>query len=288
MPTRCRLHWLNPSWVASVGFALPNSVYAVGYVLRSLSIPASRYVDQREAPGLAALRRDDDDAIRRRGAVERRRRRPLHDLDALDLVRVDVAHPAGLCAAGEQRRARDVGRHADAVDDEDRLVAEAHRRQAADARAASRSGLRSRRHDQVRRSRREQVGHRRDGGEFHRLDGVDRDETVLPSSFRIWLPVAVMTTGVRSTATRVSVMSIGLVDAGADLDRPLRFGVAHAKDAKRLRALWHAADDDSAFRVGQTADQRARNRDLRLIDRAVRAHLRHPDRDGLSAVLLQP
>ena len=34
--------------------------------------------------------RDDDDAVRRIGAVQRRGRRTLHDLDVLDLVRIEV------------------------------------------------------------------------------------------------------------------------------------------------------------------------------------------------------
>ena len=76
------------------------------------------------------LRRDDDDAVRRVGAVERRRARPLHDLDVLDLFRVDVRNATvrrttdAYAAAGRVTPAAASTRHADAVDDVDGIVAQ--------------------------------------------------------------------------------------------------------------------------------------------------------------------
>ena len=41
--------------------------------------------------GPSAFGRDEDDAVRRLGSIDRRRRRALQDLDALDVVRVEIS-----------------------------------------------------------------------------------------------------------------------------------------------------------------------------------------------------
>ena len=87
------------------------------------------------------FRRDDDDAVGRVRPVQRRGGRPLYDLEVLDRLRVDVAQTTEIASAVSERRRAVVRRHADAVDDIDRVVVEAHAAHATHADALSRAGL---------------------------------------------------------------------------------------------------------------------------------------------------
>src|SRR5690606_27369916 len=66
----------------------------------------------------AGLRRDLDHAVPGLRAVQRRRGRALHDLDALDVVRVDVRH-----AAHDQHAVHDIERFLAAARRVDRVYA---------------------------------------------------------------------------------------------------------------------------------------------------------------------
>ena len=87
--------------------------------------------------GSASLGEDLDDAGRRIRPVERGRRRALHDLDALDVVGIDVVERApvdvgaALCGPGEGRVARIlIAARTHAVDEDQRLVGQRDRRRA--------------------------------------------------------------------------------------------------------------------------------------------------------------
>src|SRR5262249_43259083 len=83
-------------------------------------------------PGLALLGRDHDDAVRRVRPIERCGRRPLHDLDVLDLLAVEVVKEPELRPAVARRRKR-ARVCAHAIDEDDRRIAEAERVEAANA-----------------------------------------------------------------------------------------------------------------------------------------------------------
>src|SRR5689334_23425397 len=70
--------------------------------------------------GTPFLRRYDDDAICCVGTVQGRCRRPLHDLDVLNRLRVDVADSTEIAPAVPERSRTVVRRHAYAIDDVDR------------------------------------------------------------------------------------------------------------------------------------------------------------------------
>src|SRR5262245_12819039 len=89
----------------------------------------------------ALLGRDDDDAVCCIRTIERGGRRSLHDLDALDLLRIDVAHAARVAATGAIAIAANVARHPDPVDHVDGIVGEVERILAADANARPGAGL---------------------------------------------------------------------------------------------------------------------------------------------------
>src|SRR5690606_14263488 len=82
---------------------------------------ADHRVELRRADG-ATLRDDLDHAVRRLGPVERRGGRALDDLDALDVVGVDVVQTADIRAAALRGPAPRLAVHPDPVDVDDRLV----------------------------------------------------------------------------------------------------------------------------------------------------------------------
>src|SRR5581483_5011444 len=81
----------------------------------------------------AALRDDLNDAVRRLGAVDRARGRPLDDLDALYVFRIEVIETRhDLLALGARRSGVRIVHDAHAVDVDERLRGQAERRDAAD------------------------------------------------------------------------------------------------------------------------------------------------------------
>ena len=135
-----------------------------------------RYLEARR-PGFAALRDDLDDAVRCLRSIERRSGRTFDDLDALDVVGVEVVQSRDRAGAVAARWS--VAVHPNAIDVNDRVGAERKARSAADenARAAARESAR-RRDDDARRARVEQltdVAHGRglhDVRDLHLRDGV--------------------------------------------------------------------------------------------------------------------
>src|SRR5689334_2356588 len=81
--------------------------------------------------GTPFLRRYDDDAICCVGTVQGRCRRPLHDLDVLNRLRVDVADSTEIAPAVPERSRTVVRRHAYAIDDVDRIIIQAYAAHAA-------------------------------------------------------------------------------------------------------------------------------------------------------------
>ena len=141
-------------------------------------------VPARAARG-AVLGRDADHPVRGLDAVERGGRRPLHDLDVVDVVGVEVVDARGALVAGvahaeaaDVERARDrraLG--ADAVDVVQRLVGERHAVGAADPDAgAGAGGAAALEHLDARRAARDQVGELGDRRELgHGVDVDGRD-----------------------------------------------------------------------------------------------------------------
>src|SRR5581483_10885011 len=81
----------------------------------------------------AALRDDLNDAVGRLGAVDRARGRPLDDLDALYVFRIEVIETRhDLLALGARRSGVRIVHDAHAVDVDERLRGQAERRDAAD------------------------------------------------------------------------------------------------------------------------------------------------------------
>ena len=138
--------------------------------------PAFRERDPFRSAGFALLRRDEHDAVRRVRAVERRGRRSLHDLDVLDVVRIQIVASRRLRAA-ESVGERHLRRHAHAVDDVDRRVVQAHAVRAANANARADARLHSGLHADARNARVEhvaQISHRLRLGDVRHGDVRDR------------------------------------------------------------------------------------------------------------------
>src|SRR5690606_28941233 len=160
--------------------------YARGAVLRG-DRPAGR-------PFAPALRRHDDDTVRGVLAVQGRRRGTLYDFDPLDRVRIDVvqrrwrgivvfvaADEPLACMTCQVAAAltRLVGVHADAVDYDDRIVAE---QCAAVATQPDTRGVTRRAgtplHNEARYPALEKVGHARDRFRGHDRVRIDHCDVV--------------------------------------------------------------------------------------------------------------
>src|SRR4051794_2641240 len=94
-----------------------------------------------ERAALAALGDDLDDPRRRVGAVQRRRRWTLHDLDALDVFRIQIVQPTDALATGARRpptavstrAVRDARIDAHTVDEHERIIRQGDGRRAANS-----------------------------------------------------------------------------------------------------------------------------------------------------------
>ncbi len=227
-------------------------------------------------PLRAALREDLDHARRSLGAVQRRRGRALDDLDALDVVRVDVverAHrdlsaPPLHHAGGAHAREGSV-HHPHAVDVDDRLVRHRDAGVSAQADLASLAELAAAaRHLDPGRRALEQVadqhGPLRDVGDVELRDRVSdlasprgarrpgHDDLVEPERLR----------GQREVGNRGAT--------GGDRHRLLLRLVADPLDAKLVSAHGHVEDQVPAVRPGQASELEPDDVDLHLRDRTPR------------------
>ncbi len=124
--------------------------------------------------GRAALGDDLHDAVRRFRAVQRRRRGSLDDLDAGDVVRVQVVQAAHAAAAPLTGAAARIAVHANAVDVDDRVRAEGQTGDAADLQRRSGADLSGGRHrDEAGHALREQLVHVGRGSEREHLGRID-------------------------------------------------------------------------------------------------------------------
>ena len=140
-----------------------SAIGAGGEISRPVGVVVERTsLDVAGPPGRprpATLGPDLNRAVHRIGAVQRRGCGSLHDLDRLDLVRVEVIEPRGRLATDPDGvRFRPV-LHTDSVDHDDRLVGKRDAGRAANPDARARAGRPSRRqHLHTRRAGIEKVG----------------------------------------------------------------------------------------------------------------------------------
>ena len=207
--------------------------------------PGIGVVRNARLPGLALLRGDEHHAARAARTVDRRGRGVLQDLDRLDVVRVQVADPAG---------------HRDSVQHVERIVGRRERARAADADADAVPGVVA-------------AGDDIDAGHapLDRLDGVGLGYRLhIFARYRGHRPGHV-SAGLRSVAHHHDFrerdgqwcepeVRPGGVPGGDDDVRHLHQGVPDEPRAQAVRPRWHRRDGVAAVGGGIGAELRARHR----------------------------